>query len=360
MLLGLQQLFSSSKSQGMTESLKGQELDLANLTKTQGLDDFAVELLNTLQGMNPEEAKAFMMTLPKDVQGQLENLVTLENPKLSNTVHFASQGFTQEPNVSLETMGVEQGFETNGIENKTSLKDFMSSLVGKKTPELKSQEVLTDKVTSRSPAIDFNPENIDQKLMDFEDFSLQKNLVKRTQITPTYPGLEAKKELNLKTTEVVNEISAGEGQVQNSAHFVLNTLVESQGNQSSTADSPLFKVETAAPIFDGNQIKSTDAKVIMDQISNYIIQAKASKEPTVNFKMNHSELGQLDITVAKAMQAGDAVAINIGASALEGKNFFTQNLKELSTHLAQAGITVTDIKVESSSAGTKSDFDFNQ
>src|SRR5690606_10096875 len=98
----------------------------------------------------------------------------------------------------------------------------------------------------------------------------------------------------------------------------------------------------------------------MDQISNYIIQSKASKEPTVNFKMNHSELGQLDITVAKAMQAGDAVAINIGASALEGKNFFTQNLKELSTHLAQAGITVTDIKVESSSAGTKSDFDFNQ
>jgi hypothetical protein len=42
----------------------------------------------------------------------------------------------------------------------------------------------------------------------------------------------------------------------------------------------------------------------MDQISNYIVQAKAAKEPTVTMRVNHDELGMIDITVNKSMTPG--------------------------------------------------------
>lgn len=356
MLLGLQQLFSSSKAQGMTESMKEQGANLANLSKTEGLGGFELELLNTLHSMNAEEAKTFMASLPQEMQGQLEQLIT-ETTTADTNIRLASHGLAQDPKALLEAVEIEQGFETNGPSNaKSPLKDIISSLLNKN-----QNSYQVEKNGNRSPAIDFHPDNIDKKLIDFEDFNLQKNMVKKTPAPASYPGLDNNKELNLKSTEVVNAIANSEGEVQNSAQFILSSLIEAQGSNSSNNDlTTLSKVGNTSPVFDANQIKTSDAKTIIDQISNYIIQAKASKEPTVNFKMNHSELGQLDITVAKAMQAGEAVAINIGAGAVEGKNFFTQNLKELSTHLAQAGITVTDIKVESSSASAKSDFDFNQ
>src|SRR5690606_36744806 len=126
-----------------------------------------------------------------------------------------------------------------------------------------------------------------------------KNAVKRTSPQVTYQGMETKKELDLKPTEIVNALpteSSG-GNLQNSAHFILNTMVDSQ---PSSNELNLNTVKAPAPIFDAAQIKTADANVIIGQITDYIIQAKAAQEPTVNFKMNHQGLGQLDITVAKA------------------------------------------------------------
>lgn len=353
MLLGLQQLFTSPKASELgTKTDQG--LDLALLGDGEVTSGFGEELMSLLQNMNPEDAQAQVeaiktqLSSDQDVQSNNQIIAPLKGEVIS-------QELAQKSPQSIDSTILEQVLENDGIKNqevaKSSLKEIFSNLSSKNTPVLKE--------SGRAPAIDFSSENVDKQLLNFEDFNLQKNAVKKVSPQVTYQGLEAKKELDLKSTEVINEISSPTNSAQNSAQFILNTMVESSSSENGPQNLTTLKTESATPVFDANQVKSTDAKVIIDQISDYIVQAKAAKEPTVNFKMNHQDLGQLDITVTKAINHADAVAINIGASAQEGKQFFTQNLKELSTHLINAGIQVTDIKVEASSQ-TKSDFDFNQ
>ena len=355
MLLGLQQLFTASKATELgTKADQG--MDLALLGNGEGMGEFGAELLAMLQGMNPEDAQAFLnaqggnkgMSLNPDLISQLVQQLDMS----SQAVETGSQDLAQKSFQSIDSQILEQVLENDGIKNKntekSTLKEVMNLFTNKSDAKVTSQTV---NGANRSPAIDFAPENIDKKLLNFEDFTLQKNAIKKVTPQATYQGLEVKKELDLKSTEVVSGLGS-----QNASEFILNSMVD-----TGSTSSPLqVKTENSTPIFDGTQIKSADAKVIIDQISDYVMQARTAKEPTVNFKMNHQDLGQLDITVAKALHASDAVAINIGASALEGKHFFTQNLKELSTHLMSAGIQVSDIKVEStSSSQSKSDFDFN-
>ncbi|HLT22305.1 MAG TPA: hypothetical protein VKZ84_02640 [Bacteriovoracaceae bacterium] len=348
MLLGLQQLFTSPKALELGNKAD-QGLDLALLGDSENLEGFGEELLAVLEKMNPEEAKAQLELVKSQVQ-QANNF-ELVSPEKGEII---SQELAQKSTQSKDSPILEQVLENDGIKKtESSLKQLFSQFVSKTT-----NTPAATKNVDRSPAIDFAPENIDKQLLNFEDFNQQKNAVKRTSPQVTYQGMETKKELDLKPTEIVNALpteSSG-GNLQNSAHFILNTMVDSQ---PSSNELNLNTVKAPAPIFDAAQIKTADANVIIGQITDYIIQAKAAQEPTVNFKMNHQGLGQLDITVAKAANTADAVAINIGASAVEGKQFFTHNLKELSTHLASVGIQVSDIKIESP-AQTKSDFDFNQ
>jgi len=105
-------------------------------------------------------------------------------------------------------------------------------------------------------------------------------------------------------------------------------------------------------------LKTGDANQIMNQITDYIIQAKASKEETVSLKINHQDLGILDITVQKLPGINqDSMALNIGTQTLEGKVFFQENSKDLLAHLNQAGLNVLDVKVDQGSFEKKNEFD---
>ena len=365
MLFGLQQLFTAPKTQGSAEVGAQESNALASLNGEKS--EFGAEMLELLKGMNPEEVKSFIADLPRDLQAQIKMAL---NPEVSSGTIFSPDfTATQLPksattslegklsqNQDLESVSMdplaaqELGFENNG---KVKTESKISNLLSKFLPK---EETNTLAAAQRSPAIDFAPENVDAKLMNFEDFTLQKNSIKKQQIIPTYEGMNPKKELELKSTEVVHAVnSSGEGQAQGSAQFILNMM-----NESATP----MKIDVAqidkimAPQFNMNNVQTSDVQTIMNQISDYIVQAKAAKEPTVNFKMNHQDLGLVDITVAKAQNASEAVSINIGTAALEGKQFFTQNLKELTSHLANAGIQVTDIKVDSTQ-NSKQSFDFN-
>ena len=67
----------------------------------------------------------------------------------------------------------------------------------------------------------------------------------------------------------------------------------------------------------------------------------------------------IDITVSRIGHANaETLAINIGAHSTEGKNFFSQNSKDLFQHLTTAGINVQDLKVETPTQTAKNDFDF--
>ncbi len=371
MLFGLQQLFTAPKTQGSAEVGAQESNALVNLNGEKS--EFGAEMLELLKGMNPEEVKSFIADLPREMQAQIKmalnpevssgttfspqkpadlDVTTLQIPKSVTSLEGKLSQNQDLESVSMDPLAAQElGFENNG---KVKAESKISNLLSKFLPK---EESTTLASAQRSPAIDFAPENVDAKLMNFEDFTLQKNSIKKQQIVPTYEGMNSKKELELKSTEVVHAVNpSAEGQTQGSAQFILNMM-----NESATP----MKIDVAqidkimAPQFNMNNVQTSDVQTIMNQISDYIVQAKAAKEPTVNFKMNHQDLGLVDITVSKAQHGAEAVSINIGTAALEGKQFFTQNLKELTSHLASAGIQVTDIKVDSTQ-NSKQGFDFNQ
>ncbi len=226
--------------------------------------------------------------------------------------------------------------------------------------ELKTE--LEAKATGRAPAIDFAEAEIDPELLNMEDFVAQKNLANKKVLPQNVYGMnpQANKiamEHGLKNTQIVKDAVATNGesasQPMNSQQFILNMMSENK---------PTGSQEVAAPVkvFDMSQIKTDNPDKIMTAITDYIVQAKAAKEPTVTMRMNHDQLGMIDITVSKtgAVNA-DAIAINIGTHSMDGKNFFQQNSKDLFTHLSNAGLNVADMKVETSSQTAKNDFDMN-
>ena len=215
--------------------------------------------------------------------------------------------------------------------------------------------------TGRAPAIDLAKGEVDPQLMNMEDFVAQKNLaVKKSLNNTSAYGMpnkaqagKAGSDTGLTSTQTINELGAdtGAGSSMNSQQFILNAQADMGAN------AKVNEAHATVKTFNMSNIKSEDSNQIMTQITDYISQAKAAKEPTVNMRVNHQELGMIDITVHKSA-AHDAIAINIATHSLDGKNFFQANSKELLSHLTSSGLNVSDMKVETPSQTAKSDFDF--
>lgn len=215
--------------------------------------------------------------------------------------------------------------------------------------------------TGRAPAIDLAKGEVDPQLMNMEDFVAQKNLAVKKSLNNTSAygmpnkaqAAKAGSDTGLTSTQTINELGAetGAGSSMNSQQFILNAQADMGANAKVN--------EAHAPVktFNMSNIKSEDSNQIMTQITDYISQAKAAKEPTVNMRVNHQELGMIDITVHKTA-AHDAIAINIATHSTDGKNFFQANSKELLSHLSSTGLNVSDMKVETPSQTAKSEFDF--
>jgi predicted DNA binding CopG/RHH family protein len=214
-------------------------------------------------------------------------------------------------------------------------------------------------IQGRNPALDLAKSEIDPQLMTNEDFVANKNLAVKKNFSNAYgmkavPNQQQKisLEAGLNETQVVKDLASKEGSSMNSQQFILGL----QSNEPKLAQSS----ETQAPakVFDMSHIKSSDSNEIMGQITDYVVQAKAAKEPTVNMRVNHEELGMIDITVSKSGLNQESVAINIGTHSVDGKNFFQQNSKDLFSHLTTAGLNISDLKVDTPSQTAKNDFDF--
>jgi hypothetical protein len=154
----------------------------------------------------------------------------------------------------------------------------------------------------------------------------------------------------------VNELSLTDSSTgrssMNSQQFILNSQIDLGSN------AKMNDVQAPVKTFNMSNIKTEDSNQIMNQITDYVIQAKAAKEPTVNMRVNHEELGVIDITVNKLGANQDAIAINIGTHSVDGKNFFQANSKDLFSHLTNSGLNVSDLKVETPSQTARNDFDF--
>lgn len=235
---------------------------------------------------------------------------------------------------------------------------------GEADPELLQAMLKTPQVqTGRAPGIDMAKSEVDPQLLNFEDFVAQKNMaMKKSMNNASAYGMphkgqggKAGAEMGLKNTQTINEIAASEsgtGSTMNSQQFILNSQIDLGPNAQTN------EVQAPMKTFNMSNIKSENANQIMNQITDYIAQAKAAKEPTVNMRVNHEELGIIDITVHKASVTNDAIAINIGTHSMDGKNFFQANSKDLFSHLTNSGLNISDLKVETPSQTAKNDSDF--
>lgn len=348
-----------NKSEVVSES-KTQASKKKETRESSETNEFDKELKATIDG--EEKVKTIQVT--EDQKIKLPSELINPNGSIDST---SPKVF--DPSV---TKGVEDLIRPKTTEMVTPLTDAqVLELAQSTTPEaaqkiegelsqllLKTPQVAEEGKPLRAPAIDFAPTEIDPQLLNNEDFVAQKNLGAKKvsqnaygmKVVPTQTQKIAL-ESGLKQTQVVKDAGAVEGSSTNSQQFILGLMNDQKSNQST-------ENQVATKAFDMNHIKSSDSEKIINQIADYVIQAKAAKEPTVNMRVNHQELGMIDITVSKSGVGQETIAINIGTHSIDGKNFFQQNSKDLLSHLSSSGLTVTDMKVETPSQTAKNDFDF--
>jgi len=200
-------------------------------------------------------------------------------------------------------------------------------------------------------------------LVDFDTFMKKQNPQTRNRIATQHNIYENKnksmfnaKKIDDSLPEVVRK-PATQTKLQDvmygSKSENMSTTMDQQMNNSNmqvmTKAAPVaVGAEQTAKVFDmSNMNASMKSDEVIAKIQDYAIQTKFSNEPQLDFTFNHSELGQVDLTVQKA--AGDQLNIMIGANSVEGIKFFNQNQGELLQSLTQAGISVGDFKLDSSS-----------
>ncbi|MFP5489916.1 MAG: flagellar hook-length control protein FliK [Bacteriovoracia bacterium] len=210
------------------------------------------------------------------------------------------------------------------------------------------------KTPGRAPAIDFAKAEVDPQLMGFEDFVAQKNAVTGKTINPNAYGMPMKSTLNEPVKTQLNNESLKA--LETSPLMTAPQMTNAETVFAVAAPATLMAAENEAPqkVFDLQNLSKSqnlDAETVLTQVTDYIVQAKAAKEPTVNMKVMHQDLGLLDITVNRGVN--DAVNIAIAAQDQGAKMFLGQHREQLMTHLSQAGVSVTDLKMEQSSNSQK-------
>jgi hypothetical protein len=200
------------------------------------------------------------------------------------------------------------------------------------------------------------------KLLDLENFmSRQSPTVQKRIAHKTYQNEVKSSLLNKKLAEKIDSIARPIPK-NNIMQMMLeqdvkamdrHIQVQAPTNQSSDLGSQLA---TQAPkVFDLSSLRGSESRdAVIDQIQNYIVQAKAASEPKVEMSFKHHELGVIDLQVQKT--TGDQISISIGSNSTEGMKFFTQNQSELLGSLTSAGIKVAELKLDS----TNSQSDFTQ
>ena len=221
------------------------------------------------------------------------------------------------------------------------------------------QELLGQpKGQGRAPAIDFAKAEVDPELMNMEDFVAQKNAFTKKPLTTQAYGMPTKRMMSpeLRATADAKRLQEGLDAVLNSeATPVAGTTAAALALEGiGKAEKADVGVGQQQKVFDLNSLKGQklDAENVMTQITDYVMQARASKEPSVNLKMNHQDLGMIDITVNRA--GNSMVRIALRAQDQKAKVLLGQHRESLMKHLSQVGVNVTDLKVELQSASRDS------
>jgi hypothetical protein len=307
-----------------------QQLDLEMIQLENNLE--AEELaMNSQLGVNPQAVEAQIIeTLP---------LQTEPTPKFINTELIKQVQEVVAP-------GQIHQVQVDPTVKPMTLKDLLLQ----QQQQAQQPPVAVTASVGRAPATSFEQGEFDPKLMQFEDFVAQKNAVTAKNVNAQVYGVMNKNPLQ------VEELA------KNSDWSLENALPESLSGVTSdyVAPQPVYTMEAplpasslkaemapAAKVFDLNQMNNNqDVDSVISQVTDYIVQAKSAKEPTVTMKMQHQDLGLLDITVSRSGQHN--VNVILGAQDANTKMFLGQHREQLMTHLTQAGVGVSDLRFEQS------------
>lgn len=331
----------SHKSEKVKDSEFASELaELDNEADLEGMEEVAVEGEElTLEAKGEELAKALkpsadMKAAPVSAEDLMQ--VLNETPAVTEpTPKLLDPKLIKQVNEVVLPEGSEQVEAT-----KLQLKDL-----------LMQQQAPAGKAVGRSPSIDFAKTEVDPQLLNFEDFVAQKNAVTGKSVAPNAYGMPAKTTMNAEQLLGEKAVAANEALVHaDTGAATQGQLAPAFALESGTQDSLRTEVSAPSRTFNmQNLTKTQDADSILTQVSDYIVQAKAAKEPTVQMRVQHQDLGMLDITVSRT--ANDMVSIVLGTQDNGAKMFLGQNRENLMSHLSQAGVSVSDLKMEQSAPG---------
>ena len=282
----------------------------------------------------------------KDMLSQTEVREVINNPDLLS---------------GIEKRSVETNKAIVKGENRVELIDSNNSLVEKKQVEEKSKQFMPERKSifdMSSKRVDSaRPNQTSSNLQNLSEFVQNQSPTKKIAMKNAYKpkissSLFAKKiesqvpELTgVKNTEVQMKVSdlilsSNEGATNDQGSEFLGHGANNKTTELSSTSTQSNKV------FDLNQLVTNKSDVI-GQIQDYIIQSKASNEPSMSMSFEHKELGMIDLQINKA--DNNQLNIMINSRTSEGSKFFTQNQAELLQTLNQAGIQVADLKLDSSS-----------
>lgn len=365
------QLPTKAERSEANSNIKSQKLAGKEVKKTEKEQkEFSSELESQLKGAESETKQEAKQGEVQPVKVSAEQILelpsTMVQPGAVETA--APKVFDQELTKDVEKLIQPKTTEAAPVLTDAEVIQLANAegVDGVQFPEMPLKEVkgefpqpMLKAAPSRQPAIEFAKSEVDPQLLNNEDFVTQKNLATKKAVSNPY-GMKAAPvqqqkialEAGLKESQIVKEatLPAAENSSVNSQQFILGLQTEKPSQVAETQGS--------AKVFDMNSIKNSNPTEIMNQITDYVVQAKAAKEPTVNMRVNHEELGMIDITVSKSGLNQEAIAVQIGTHTVDGKNFFQQNSKDLFSHLTTAGLNVSDLKVETPTQTAKNDFDF--
>jgi len=330
----------SHKSETVKDREFASELaELDNEADMEGMEEVVAEGEElTLEARGEELAKALkpsadMKAAPVSAEDLMQ--VLNETPAVTEpTPKVLDPKLIQQVNEVVLPEGAEQVEAT-----KLQLKDLL----------LQQEKAPVGKAVGRSPSIDFAKSEVDPQLLNFEDFVAQKNAVTGKSVAPNAYGMPSKTTMNAEQLMGEKAVAANEALIHaDTGAATQGQLAPAIALENTTQDSLRTEVSAPSRTFNmQNLTKNQDADSILTQVSDYIVQAKAAKEPTVQMRVQHQDLGMLDITVSRT--ANDMVSIVLGTQDNGAKMFLGQNRESLMSHLSQAGVNVSDLKMEQSS-----------
>lgn len=306
-----------------------------------------------------------------------QNEVSLKSSELNNTILFGEGSGEVSGKVPVALNGDQGQISTakNNLLGNTTQSDLKSILEGSQNLEMKhknAEDASRQFVPQRKSIFDVAKGNEAARLNTEKNVPSGQNLVSldnfvnrqapSVQQRLAHQAYQNKVETSLLNKKLESKLeSIGRPTPKNNImEMMLDQDVKAMDRhihiQGSGAHSNELSnsLATQTPkVFDMSSLKGTDNRdAIIDQVQNYIVQAKAASEPKVEMSFKHHELGLIDLQVHKA--TGDQITISIAASTPEGMKFFTQNQNELLGSLSNAGIKVSDLKLETSNG--QSDF----